>query len=179
LSPEDFETLLKWLGPDRELAGQKYEEIRLRLIKIFVRRGCLVAEELADETIDRVCYKIQKIINTYTGDPALYFYGVAQKVYLEYIKKKPYIPPMPPVDSIEKREARIACLELCLERLDKPSREFILLYFQHEKQSKIDHHKQMAEQLGVTITALRMRACRIKAILQKCMGNCLRQSGAM
>jgi DNA-directed RNA polymerase specialized sigma24 family protein len=179
LTPEDFEALLKWLNPDRDLAGQKYEEIRLRLLKIFVRRGCLGAEELADKTIDRVCYKVQKIINTYSGDPALYFYGVAQNVYLEYIKKKPYIPSMPPVDYIETREARLACLDQCLERLDKASREFILLYFQHEKQSKIDHHKQMAEQLGVTITALRMRACRIKASLQTCMGHCLRQNEAM
>ena len=46
-----FEQLLDWLDADRDVAGQRYEEIRRRLIKIFVCRGCIVPEELADRTI--------------------------------------------------------------------------------------------------------------------------------
>src|SRR5947209_6617862 len=37
---DSFDRLLAWLNPDREQAGQRYEEIRRRLIKIFARRGC-------------------------------------------------------------------------------------------------------------------------------------------
>jgi hypothetical protein len=73
LDQDGFDKLLGWLGPDRDSAGKKYEEIRLKLIKIFARRGCMLAEELADETMDRVCNKAQKIVDDYKGDPALYF----------------------------------------------------------------------------------------------------------
>jgi len=79
--------MLDWLDTDRERAGSKYEAIRLRLIKIFTCRGCQAAEELADETINRVIARIVEIANGYQGDPALYFYGVAQKVFLEDARK--------------------------------------------------------------------------------------------
>src|SRR5262245_44374262 len=36
VSREAFDLMLAWLDSDRERAGQKYEEIRYRLIKIFV-----------------------------------------------------------------------------------------------------------------------------------------------
>ena len=54
LTPQAFNQLLDWIGPDRETAGKRYEEIRLRLIKIFTARGCHIPEELADETFNRV-----------------------------------------------------------------------------------------------------------------------------
>ena len=54
LSQEAFDALLKWLDSDREQAAMKYEEIRKRLIKIFTGRDCVEAEDLADETINRV-----------------------------------------------------------------------------------------------------------------------------
>ena len=77
LTQENFDQLLAWLDPNREQAGRRYEDIRRKLVKIFVSRGCIIAEELADETINRVAMKVHEIVDTYTGDPALYFYGVA------------------------------------------------------------------------------------------------------
>jgi hypothetical protein len=41
LTQELFDTLLGWLDPDRERAGDKYETVRIRLIKVFTCRGCL------------------------------------------------------------------------------------------------------------------------------------------
>jgi RNA polymerase sigma factor (sigma-70 family) len=177
LSQEAFDKLLGWLGPDRDSAGKKYEEIRLKLIKIFARRGCMVAEELADETMDRVCYKAQKIVDSYIGDPALYFYGVAQNVYLEYIKKRTAQPILPPPDPPEEKERNYDCLHKCMEELDPPSRELILQYYQHEKKAKIDHKKDLAERLGIALNTLRMRAHRIKETLQKCVRECVKQEG--
>jgi hypothetical protein len=58
------------------------------LIKIFVCRGCANAEELADETINRVVSKVQEIITNWQGDPALYFYKVAQNIYREWWRTK-------------------------------------------------------------------------------------------
>src|SRR5215471_19931644 len=87
LTQDAFDQLLEWLGPDREHGALRYEEIRRRLIKIFVCRGCRAAEELTDETIDRVTSKLVDVAPGYKGDPALYFFGVAHKVHLEYVRK--------------------------------------------------------------------------------------------
>src|SRR5258707_5663204 len=87
LSQDALDTLLAWLDADRDRAGQKYESIRLRLIKIFTCRGCHEAEELADETINRVIARVDEIASGYRGDPALYFYGVSQRILLEYARK--------------------------------------------------------------------------------------------
>src|SRR5438105_3823358 len=88
LTQIDFDSLLDWLDSSREKAGEKYEMIRGGLIDIFHYRGCTGPEDLADVTINRVAKKVHKIRNSYAGDPARYFYGVAKKVYLEYLKQK-------------------------------------------------------------------------------------------
>ena len=65
LTKEAFDALLEWLDPNRDIAAQKYETIRTRLIKIFSCRGCLEAEDLADETINRVTNKLPEICETF------------------------------------------------------------------------------------------------------------------
>jgi len=88
---EEFANLLNWLAADRDTAGRKYESIRAGLVKIFVSRGCVDAEDLADEVIDRVAIGLNKIIGRYEGDPATYFYGFVHYVYLEYSRKNSWI----------------------------------------------------------------------------------------
>lgn len=181
LTQESFDALLAWLHPQREQAGQKYEEIRLRLIKIFTCRGCLEPEDLADETINRVSKRLPDIKSEFIGEPARYFYGVANKVHLEYLRKPP--PPIPPSlepsdgdsDQIEKD---YECLERCIQNLTSDNRELVLQYYQDDKRAKIEHRKRLAEQLGVAINALRIRAFRARATLQDCVHECLQQSAA-
>ncbi len=97
LSQECFDELLDWLDADRERAGAKYEEIRRRLIKIYTNRGCAEAEDLADETINRVANKLAEIKKDFSGDRARYFYGVANKVLMEFQRRKTPQPPPPDV----------------------------------------------------------------------------------
>jgi hypothetical protein len=87
LNHEAFEKLLSWLDKDRNIAAEKYEAIRLRLIKILDYRSCFDSESIADETFDRVAKKIDWLIENYQGDPTLYFLAVANKIYLEFLKK--------------------------------------------------------------------------------------------
>lgn len=169
-----FDSLLAWLDADREQAGKKYEEIRLRLIKIFTCRGRADAEELADETINRVTLKVSGLAKDYVGNPAPYFYGVAHKVYLEALRKRPPVPPPPPVEPRSaESEREYECLEECMERLPAESREMILEYYREDKRAKIDHRKQMALRLGIAQNALRIRAHRIRAGLERCVHGCL------
>jgi RNA polymerase sigma factor (sigma-70 family) len=175
LTQETFDKLLAWLDTDRDEAGKKYENIRRRLIKIFSCRGCGEPEDLTDETINRVAKKVEELAATYSGDPALYFYGVAQKLYLEYFRRKRHTPP-PPVVVVEESEEtkqEYDCLERCMEQLTTKNRELVLQYYREDKQAKIEHHKSMAQQLGIGLNALRIRAYRVRATLQECVQECL------
>jgi DNA-directed RNA polymerase specialized sigma24 family protein len=183
LTDGTFELLLEWLDADRDVAGEKYETIRRRLIKIFTCRGCSEADELADETINRVAARLDQIIGTYSGDPALYFYGVAQKVHLEYLRKRAALHVSRAVElrshvveSTSEIEAEYACLERCMERLPTANRRLVLEYYQEDKRAKIDHRQLLANQLGIAVNALRIRAHRIRLQLQKCVQHCLEQS---
>ena len=174
LTQESFDALLDWLGPEREQAGQKYELIRKRLIKIFTSRGCYEPEDLADETINRVIKRLNEIEGDFSGDQARYFYGVANKVHLEYLRRKQVPAPPPPQDSA-RVEAEFKCLEQCLDTLSTENRELVLGYYQSERQAKIAQRKLQAEKLGIAPNALRIRAYRIRALLQDCVERCLEQ----
>jgi len=177
---ESFEILLDWLDPDRELAGEKYEQIRTRLLKIFYARGCHLAEELADDTIERVTRKVGQLIGTYDGDPAYYFYGVAKNVFKEFTRK-PKSDELPDTlvqaesNSVEKEE-NDRCLTECLSKLTRKNSEFILEYYQRDKQAKIDCRKRMMDRLDISHEALRIRAYRIRNTLQKCVLKCLKEN---
>jgi RNA polymerase sigma factor (sigma-70 family) len=176
---DEFERFLSWLNPDHELAAKKYEEVRRRLIKIFACRGCTEAEDLADETITRVIRKVQVIIDTYVGEPVLYFYGVARNVYREHIRPDPPQLPMPPSDPPEQKEQEYECLETCLDKLSAENRRLVLEYYKDDKRAKIDHRKEIADRLGIAPNALRIRMHRIRASLQDCVANCLKQASAV
>ena len=176
LSQESFDALLDWLDTDREQAGLKYEQIRRNLIKIFVNRGCAEAEDFADETINRVVGKLDDVKKEFTGDPARYFYGVANKILLEFQRRKPPEPPSSPRDDSNRIEQEYRCLEKCFSRLSEENRQFVLLCHQADGRKKTEQRKLLADKLGITPNALRIRAFRIRTALQHCVEKCLERS---
>lgn len=173
LKQEDFDRLLAWLDEDRERAGMMYEKIRRRVITILAARGCPAPEELADETIDRVARRVADIQETYVGDQALYFLGVANNVHHEYLKRPASPEPPPPGNDIEEKERTHSCLENCIENLQEDSKHLIRRYYAEDRQAKIDLRKQLADELGVSISNLRLRALRIREKLQVCIERCM------
>src|SRR6266571_2044093 len=160
LCREDFDRLLVWLDPDPERAGVVYEKIRWRLIAILASRGCPIAEELADETIDRVARRVADIQATYVGDRAIYFLGVMNNVHHEYLKR-----PQPPRlverdDHVETMERIHQCLDNCLSKLAPHARELIEQYYAESKRAKINLRKLIARQFGIKSSTLRLRALR-------------------
>jgi RNA polymerase sigma factor (sigma-70 family) len=178
ITQEDWNKFLTWLHPDTDRAGQKYREIQRRLIKIFACRGCDCPEDLADETINRVISKVPKIAESYEGDQALYFYGVARYVLHEYLREKPNPQPPPPPDQTSTTEEEYKCLEQCLEKLPARNKELFLQYYGEEKRAKIEHRKRLAERLGIESNALRIRVCRIRTHLQACVLVCLQNKAS-
>jgi RNA polymerase sigma factor (sigma-70 family) len=177
-SQTDFDLLLDWLDNDRETAARKYEKIRQRLIQIFCGRGCYEAEELADITFDRVTTKLPSIIETYTGKPALYFYGTANNVYHEWIRKQTKQKQVELEDAVKIKQnteanAELDCLEQCLEKLPAEQRNLVIGYYRENKSSKIKIRKQLAEKLGVNSGTLQIRLHRIRQGLRKCIAECM------
>src|SRR5215813_13248244 len=86
ITREAFDRMLAELHPDIERAGEQYEKIRQKLVKLFEWRGCLNAEECADETFNRVAQKICEGTSIWTDDPYSYFHGVALNVLREYLR---------------------------------------------------------------------------------------------
>lgn len=174
ISQESFDTLLAWLDADRNTAGIKYENIRVSLIRIFISNGFDDAEDLADVTINRVTMKVPDMILSYVGEPASYFYAVARNVAHEAWRRKEFTTdrvPEKPNQIVETSDA-YDCLIGCLEVLPRNKRELILNYYLYEGKEKITHHRSMAQDLGVTDGALRTRAHKIRASLEKCVVNC-------
>jgi RNA polymerase sigma factor (sigma-70 family) len=180
ITQEQFDSLLTWLGNDRDFAGRKYETIRSGLVRIFVSKGFSDAEDLADETINRVMVRLPDIRANYRGEPACYFHGVARNIIRESNRRREV--------SVAVIEGRVEpdreqnedhdCLAHCLDRLPARKRDLILEYYLYDGHDKVEHHKRMADQLKITEGAVRSRAYQIRLNLENCMRQCpLRKRG--
>jgi len=173
---EAFNKLLAWLNPERDKAAQRYEKIRLRLIKIFACHGCVEPELLADETIDRVILKIDWLLENYVGEPTLFFCGVARNVIKEDRRGRvaQTIPP-PALEAVEAYggQQEYDCLDQCMDKLPQNSRQLVLAYYEEEGHAKIVSRSKLAQELGITVRALRLRTYHIRLQLRACMEACL------
>ena len=122
LTQEEFASFLLWLSEDHEQAARKYLEIRLKLVKFFVRKGCAHAEETADRTLDRAALIVHADPAKYSSPIALCC-GVARKVWLEYLREvapetlKNEELPAPTGYNAASGERDVICLESCLQEL--------------------------------------------------------------
>jgi DNA-directed RNA polymerase specialized sigma24 family protein len=180
INPEAFEKMLSWLDENRDVAGSKYEAIRLRLIKIFNYRQCSNSEELTDIVFDRVLKKIDENAITNGDNPASYFFKVADYIYRENLRK-PIAVELPEDITLEEDEEvfrpHYECLKKCLKTLPEEKQKFIVGYYEEEKRAKIDFHKRLAQGLGIQVKRLHSQAYRIRISLQKCVLECVKRNG--
>ena len=80
-SSTPFSRLLQWLDDGVESNGERYLEIRRRLVDYFDRRNRPTAELLADETLDRVSRTLEDSGRIMVSPPARYCYVVARFVH--------------------------------------------------------------------------------------------------
>lgn len=188
LGPEAFEKLLVALDADRDRAAERYEAIRRRLIQVFRWRGCAEPDALADETIDRVSRKLFEGEQIQSSDPAVYFYGVARNVLKEFWTEQRKeqslqrltgsVREFPGAQTDlrdQEMDERLTCLDRCLARLPKEDRELIATYYRSEKSEKIVERAALARSLGLSPGALRIRAHRIRRLLEDQVNECMRR----
>ena len=171
---DPFDALLDWLDTDRDIAARKYETIRGGLIRIFVSRGFSDAEDLADEAIRRVTKRLPDIRDSYVGEPAHYFQGVARNLIREKYRPREIATDLTPVASIQitNRSDEYECLMRCLEFMDPAKRELILDYHVYQGHDKIEQHDIMAQELGISKGTLRLRTHHIRTKLEECVLKC-------
>ena len=187
LSGESFIKLLERLDVDRDRAGVRYEDLRRTLMRFFEWRGAPFPEEHVDVTFDRVARKLDEGVEI--KNIGGYCYEVARLVFLEASKghdrRRTQLEaihleqPARPADEAAEKEARLTCLESCLDGLSTESRELIVEYYQDEKRGRIDRRKALADRLGLRRDALANRAQRLRDKLQECVAQCMRKKPAI
>lgn len=183
LTQAAFDGFLAMLDRDRDKAGEKYEYIRLKLLKYFQWCGSEVPDIDADETINRVTRRIYEGQNVYnlTG----YIYGVAKLVHAETLKRRSHIRTLDEASIIDLPSIGIdvevardqECLESCLGRLSDEDREVIIEYYRYKKTNKIDCRKRLAARLGISLNTLRVKMHRQRLSLEACVEKCLARYG--
>jgi DNA-directed RNA polymerase specialized sigma24 family protein len=188
-----FQRLLDWLDEGASSDGQKYLEMRRRLVAYFDRKNCPMPDELADETLNRVARRLEEEGAIETDAPARYCYIVARFVFMEHLRetrkdnalandlrRQSHAAALsaPETDDERKlKEQRLNCLERCLNKLESASREVIARYYVGTARVKIERRRALAEELGVTMNALSIRACRIRDKLEACVRECVGAGG--
>jgi len=185
-SPETLEAFLLWLGRNPAAGARKYEEVRQKLIVLFRYRGCEIAEDLADETIDRTARAVSRPGFTFEGDPISYFRGVARNVHLEWLRRKSKFREEsisvahPDVETrendMEAEEIMSACLESCLAKLPASKKSILLRYYRNDRRSKIDERQQLADEEGIGLNALRIQVFRLRNVVRQCIEQCVRHN---
>ena len=174
LTPRAFDLLLAALDPNRERAAFAYEQLRHRLIGLLKWWGATQPEDLADETLDRVARKLESGASIGEGSFGAYVRGVARMVYYEWTREprstqdvRETVIPIQTADV----EAASECLENCLASLTPSDRSLLLRYYDGGKSA--DVRRQLADELAISMTALRIRAYRLRAQIVECVSGCL------
>jgi DNA-directed RNA polymerase specialized sigma24 family protein len=181
LTAETFDILLAQLDPDRERAGELYETIRRKLVRLFEWRGCVSPEDLADETFNRVARRLSEGVELRSNDPYGYFCGVAHLLYKEVLRRaarehraiESGAWPSPSMtDDDETADPRLERLRRCLQRLPPDQRDLVLRYYQgnnDQGEHNIRVRQALASDLGVPMNALRIRVHRARRKLESCV----------
>ncbi len=172
----EFDALLEWLSEDREDAGTKYEKIRQGLIRFFYFKGCRNGEDLADETIKRVSGKLSTLDLSTGNKQITIFYGFASNVFMEEmkrLKREVSIDRDFPLEAPKNNEERQSCLDKCLLRLSESDRILVLEYYSKTNIAKVEHHRKLSEERGLSANSLYIKVHRLRKSLKTCVEKCM------
>lgn len=175
MQSDHFDALLRALAPSTEAAGLVYRQLHQRLIRFFRLNNASDPEALADETLDRLGRRISTRQPEDIGSPQAFALGIARHLLQEDLRR-------------QRRESEAAsewathtlandghhedllqALDRCMALMREDQRQLLQSYYQWTGRQKIEHHRQIAEKLGLTMNAMRNRLMRARAELDKCI----------
>jgi hypothetical protein len=183
-SLEGFERLFAFLDADAERAAAKYEQVRLRLFKLFTWRGATPANEFVDRTVERVIRRISDGGELSVAEPYQYFYGVAIAVLREsglgHADAEPVAAEAPPADPnapaaaaprpadnpelLADARRRAPALRASIDEL-VPAYRYLFLDYHRSRTGT--WREELAVARGVPLTALRLRVHRLRSAVEK------------
>jgi DNA-directed RNA polymerase specialized sigma subunit, sigma24 homolog len=171
-------------GDDSQGIVEQFELLRGKLIVFFENRRCLDPEELADETLERIIKKLCE--GTKVSHLIRYSYGVAKNIFYEYLrtekaknhyaeeqKRRSETHMSDENDDAIVKEEQLKCLERCTARLSEQEQWLLAEYYSLRGNLKLEHRRNLAEQLNITRAALTLRIFHLKQKLKKCINDCL------
>ena len=189
LTAHVFHRLLTWLDEGTNSDGQRYLEMRRRLVVYFDRKNCSAPDELADETLNRVARRLDEEDVIESETPARYCYIVARFVFMEHLRGAQQANALRDemwraslgndlvlsgADNDQGiKDKMLNCLEQCGDKLEPLNRVVIIRYYFGKGRVKIENRRALAEELGITQNALTIRACRIRDKLEDCVRRCV------
>lgn len=173
LTTSAFDRLLAILDDDRDAAAGAYGQLRYRIVGLHRWWGAADPDALADATLDRVARKLQEGAPVAREDFGAYVRGVARMVFFEASRqKRPVELDRDPVaETAAVDETPFRCLDECLESLAPADRRLVLRYYDGANQ--IAARQQLARQMGISPTALRIRTHRLRTRLEGCVTACI------
>lgn len=143
-----LDLFLARLDPDRDRAAQRYEEVRSKLMTFFRSNQCWDAENLVDETIDRVVRRLGEVA---VHELMPFIRGVARRVASEAYRSHVRVvsideSPGLRIDSTDSEDRasenkRHGCLEECLSLLTTQDRDLTLEFYKYKGAGKIEQKK--------------------------------------
>lgn len=171
-----FQTLIARLGTQRTPGGTAYEQLRRRLILLLHMHVPAEAETLADVALDRLARRIHD--GALIDSPHLFALGIARKLVLEAqnraakqqrMAEDPTMPNAPIDGEAEELESMHSALSACLEQLGTNARGLILAYYGADGAERVRMRQHLANELGLSVNALRNRALRLREQLAHCV----------
>jgi len=175
MSPDDFARFLESLSPDGEEAGRLYIRLDKKLVGFFGMKGISDTTGATHETIKRAGERLAGGANV--PDMEKYCLGIARNVAKEWWRR-------------ERREERVfrrftdslannsaeeveriqRILKPCFERLEDKDRDLLVAYCRiPEGLSHAEHRRRLAEEMGMTVRALRTQISRLRDELEDCV----------
>jgi DNA-directed RNA polymerase specialized sigma24 family protein len=180
LTTASFQLLLDRLDND----PTRYEELRVRVSQVLRWRGCPEShvDELVDNTFDRVASKLGS--GEQVENIGAFAAAVARFIWLEHSRKNkadavgddlPETPVEPSLDFLDDEDTRMRCLRRCVAtKFSDEDKRLVVQYYDTDADEKAKNaRKRLADSLGMTLNALKVRACRLRMKLERCINDCV------
>ena len=169
LTADGLEQLLRALDHDRDTAAREYSRLRERIAGLLRWWGAADSDGLADATMDRVARTLAhgKVVpRTSFGS---YVQGVARMIFYEATRaeRRRQVSEQQALlhDHAASASPLMDCLDRCLDRLQPAERDLMLRYYGAGRQHVV--RRELADELGISSTALRLRAHRLRERLAR------------
>jgi len=172
LDARAFELLLAALAPQREAAAVRYEELRVRLIRVLRWERTSDPEALADEAFTRLARRLAE--GEPVADVPAYLNGIARFLVKEDMAQRQRTVPIEGdlaarESSAAETERAHAALDRCLASMDPDQRVLLIDYYEGDQMMRIRNRQKQAAVLGLALNALRNRALRLREKLEACV----------